>query len=312
MRSISQIYSEAVSVRNNYLRLTELDSGRSNSKLSIINLLTYVVSVCIYTYETILDLFQVRIAETLNDRINGTAEWYVQIAKKFQYNPVTSAGDVLVFNENTMKIEYETIDKNHRIIEKAAYQFENENSLTLKVCKTNENTTEIESGMPYTPLSDSELTAFRMFIQQVKFIGADIYCQSLPGDIITIMNSPTNPIFYNDSYITAEQALENIKKSLTEFANNMEFNGILYYQSIIDVIRKTEHIYDVSSGIKVYVSHYNSTENKYDTPILVNSRTRLKSGYIRLLDELSVSTINSTNIKLEAASKINDYLVSQY
>ena len=39
MRSVSQIYSEAVSTRNNYLQLTELNTGRSNSKLSMLNLL---------------------------------------------------------------------------------------------------------------------------------------------------------------------------------------------------------------------------------------------------------------------------------
>ena len=74
MRSVSQIYSEAVATRNNYLQLTELNTGRSNSKLSMINLLTYVVAVCIHTYEAILDLFQVKIVEVLNGRINGTPD----------------------------------------------------------------------------------------------------------------------------------------------------------------------------------------------------------------------------------------------
>lgn len=49
MRSVSQIYSEAIATRNNYLQLTELNSGRTNSKMSIMNLMTYVVAVCIYT-----------------------------------------------------------------------------------------------------------------------------------------------------------------------------------------------------------------------------------------------------------------------
>ena len=93
MRSVSQIYSEAVSTRNNYLQLTELNTGRSNSKLSMFNLLTYVVAVCIHTYEAVLDLFQVRIAEVLKGRINGTPDWYAMMAKKFQYNSVTESGD---------------------------------------------------------------------------------------------------------------------------------------------------------------------------------------------------------------------------
>lgn len=311
MRSVSQIYSEAVTIRNNYLQLTELNSGRSNSKLSMINLLTYVVAVCIHTYEAVLDLFQVRVAEVLQGRINGTPDWYVKIAQKFQYNPVTETGDELIFNEDTLKIEYAKPDASHRIIEKAAWQTDNnENSLTLKVCKANDNSNEVNNGIPYTQLSEYELTAFRMFIQQIKFVGADIYCESSPGDIITIIADKHNPIFYNDSYVTAAQALSKLQQAMIDFANEMEFNGMLYYQSILDVIRKSEYITDIGNGIKVYVSSYNTTDRKYDDPVELTSRIRLKSGYIRLLDTDSSMTVNSDNLTLVAASKMDSYFAS--
>lgn len=87
-------------------------------------------------------------------------------------------------------------------------------------------------------LNDYELTAFRMFIQQIKFVGADIYCESSPGDIVTIVADKHNPIFYNDSYVTAAQALTELQQAMIDFANEMEFNGMFYYQSVLDVIRK--------------------------------------------------------------------------
>ncbi len=309
MRSVSQIYSEAVSTRNNYLQLTELNTGRSNSKLSMINLLTYVVAVCIHTYEAILDLFQIRIAEVLNGRINGTPDWYAMIARKFQYNNVTDTGDEMKFNEDTMKIEYVQIDPSHRIIEKAAWQTDDK-SLILKVCKANDNSNEVNNGIPYTQLNDHELTAFRMFIQQIKFVGADIYCESSPGDIITIVADKYNPIFYNDSYVTAAQVLSTLQQAMIDFANEMEFNGMFYYQSVLDVIRKAEHITDIGSNIRIYISSYNTTDGKYDEPVELKNRTRLKSGYIRLLDLNSVMTINSNNLTLIAASKMDQYFAS--
>lgn len=309
MRSVSQIYSEAVSTRNNYLQLTELNTGRSNSKLSMINLLTYVVAVCIHTYEAVLDLIQVRIAEVLNGRFNGTPDWYAMMAKKFQYNSVTETGDELRFNENTMKIEYVQSNSSHRIIEKAAWQTDGQ-SLTLKICKANDNSNEVNNGIPYMPLNDYELTAFRMYIQQIKFVGADIYCESSPGDIITIVADKHNPIYYNDSYVTAAQALTELQQAMIDFANEMEFNGMFYYQSVLDVIRKTEHITDISNNIKIYVSSYNTTDRKYDEPVELNNRIRLKSGYIRLLDINSVMTVNSDNLTLVAASKMDQYLAS--
>lgn len=311
MRSVSQIYSEAVSVRNSYLQLTELNSGRSNSKLSILNLITYVVAVCIHTYEAILDVFQVRIAEVLNGRINGTPDWYAMMARKFQYNALTGMGDVLQFNEDTLKIEYITPDASKRIIEKSAWQNDdNGQAITLKVSKANEDSNEVNNGVPYMPLTDSELTAFRMYIQQIKFVGADIYCESSPGDILTLVADKENPIFYDDNYVTSAQALTAIQQALIEFANGIDYNGLFYYQSVLDVVRKVEHIADIGNNIKIYVKQYNSVERKYDEAIELKGRIRLKSGYIRWLDENSVITVNSDNLTLVPASKMSNYYSS--
>lgn len=308
MRSVSQIYSEAVSVRNNYLQLTELNSGRSNSKLSMINLLTYVVAVCIHTYEAVLDVFQVRMTEVLNGRINGTPDWYVLTAKKFQYNQSSEVGDALVFNENTLKIEYETVNTANRIIDKAAWQSkEDGQSILLKVCKANTNNNEINNGTPYTQLTDQEMKAFKMFIQQIKFVGATIESVSYPGDIISIVADNSDPIFYNESYVTASQVMSSLQQSFIDFANEFEFNGMLYYQTLLNVIRKTDHIVDISSGIKVYISSFNKETGQYDDPVELKNRARLKSGYIRLLDTNSSMTINASNITLLPSSEMDKY-----
>lgn len=311
MRSVSQIYSEAVATRNSYLQLTELNSGRSNSKLSMLNLVTYVVAVCIHTYETLLDLFQVKLAETLNGRINGTPDWYAVMARKFQYNSVTEQGDELVFNEDTMKIEYTEIDTSHRIIEKAAWETGDDgDSIVLKVCKANDNSNELNNGIPYSPLNYSELTAFRMFIRDIKFLGATIYCESNPGDILTVVADRRNPIFYDDSYITAAQALSGIQAAMIDFVNGMEFNGMLYYQSVLDAIRKTEHIVDIGNSLRVYLSSYNTKDGAYDSPVELIGRARLKGGYVRLLDTDGSITVNTDNLTLVPASRMDEYYTS--
>lgn len=309
MRSVSQIYSEAVSIRNNYLQLTELDSGRSNSKLSILNLMTYVVAVCIHTYEVILDLFQVRLAQVLNGRINGTPDWYAMMAKKFQYNNLTEKGDELVFNEDTLKIEYVTPDTSHRIVERASWQMdENGSALLMKVVKANTSSNEINNGIPYMKLNEAELSAFKSFVEQIKFVGAEIKCFSYPADIVTVKADRGNPIFYNDSYITETQALESIKQSLIEFSNGFEFNGYLYYQSILDAIRQTEHITDIGNSLQVLVQPYDVEKNAYAESFRLNGRCRLQSGYIRFLDADSASTINLDNLTLVPASQMDRYL----
>lgn len=308
MRSVSQIYSEAVSVRNNYLQLTELNSGRSNSKLSMINLLTYVVAVCIHTYEAVLDVFQLKMTEALSGRINGTPDWYALTAKKFQYNSSSEIGDALIFNENTLKVEYETVNPANRIIDKAAWQTgEDGQSILLKVCKANTNSNELNNGIPYTQLTDNEMKAFKMFIQQIKFVGANIESVSYPGDIITVVADNDNPIFYNENYATSAQVLSSIQQSLIDFANEFEYNGFLYYQTLMNTIRKAEHVVDTSNGIKIYISSYNKETGVYDEPVELKNRVRLKSGYIRLLDTNSAMTVNSKNITLLPSSEMDKY-----
>ncbi len=97
---------------------------------------------------------------------------------------------------------------------------------------------------------------------------------------------------------------------MIDFANEMEFNGMFYYQSALDVIRKTEYITDIGNNIKIYVSSYNSEDRKYNESVELIGRIKLKSGYIRLLDTDSAITVNSDNLTLVPASKMDQYFES--
>lgn len=300
-RTISQIYSEAIYVRNNYLQITELDSGRTGSKMSILNLLTYVMSVLIYTYETILDVFQVNIAKLIASRINGTAAWYVTMAKKFQYNTATGSGDTFRYDDDTLTLEYDTVDESHRIIKQVAWEdYDSGDGIVLKVCKDNTDALQTENGMLYMPLTIPELNAFKRYIKAIKFIGAKIYCASLPGDIITIKTNGAN-IYYDALYATQESALESIKTSLLSYVKSLTYNGYIYYQSIIDAIQNSEHIKNISAGITIEVRRWNVVDNCYDVAEEITYQYRPQSGYVGFIDENGETTINTTNLQLTAA-----------
>ena len=49
------------------------------------------------------------------------------------------------------------------------------------------------------------------------------------------------------------------------------------------------------------------TDKKYDEPVELVSRMRLRSGYIRVLDTNSAITINSANINMVASSQMDTY-----
>lgn len=295
MRSLSDIYSEAVSVRNDYLQLTELNNGRTEQKMSILNLITYVMSVLIFTYETILDKHEFDISMLIADRINGSADWYVMMSRKFQFNQGTGMGDPLVFDEDTLKINYQTINEANRIITQATWQdYEADNGILLKVCKDNDNASEKEAGTLYQPLSDKEMSAFIAYINKVKFIGAKIHPMSIPGDIVAVKCN----VFYDDNFITEEQAFESIKSKLVEYAKGLDYNGYIYSQSIVSAMLQAEYITNVQANVEVTAKSYDRVTGKYREPVMILDRYRTESGYIRYIDENGVNLINTDNIRM--------------
>lgn len=304
MRTISQIYSEAVYTRNNYLQITELDSGRTKNRMSVINLMTYVMAVLIYSYETILDAFQINIAKLIAARINGTPAWYVTMAYKFQFNSATNNGDNFGFNENTFALEYEVVDSSHRIVAKSAYQEYTNDSIILKVCKNNSDSTSIDNGMIYMPLSTAEMNAFKSYIQSIKFVGSKIYCVSIPGDLITLKCPSGVAIYYNDTYATQEGILEAIHQSLVNYAKTLEYNSYVYYQSFIDAIQAVPNIVSIDAGITIEARSYNSLSGQYDSPENIIGQYRPLSGYIGYIDEEGEPTISLDNLTLIGTSQL--------
>ncbi len=303
-RTISQIYSEAIYVRNNYLQITELDSGRTKSKMSVLNLMTYVMAVLIYSYETILDVFQVNMAKLIKARMNGTPDWYVTMAMKFQFDSTAGTSDAFGFNGDTLNLEYETVDTTHRIVTQAAWEeYTVHNAIILKVCKDNSDETQVANGAPYMPLTSMELAAFKEYIKAIKFVGSSIYCVSLPPDIITIRCFNAS-IYYNDTYTTGENVLNNIKAALVNYSQSLEFNQYIYYQAIIDAIQSADNVINIESGIQISVRSYDAITGQYNIAKLITNQYRPSSGYIGFFDADGEPTINLTNLKLTPISQI--------
>lgn len=285
-RSISQIYAEAVANRNNYLQVSALNSGRSESKLSVINIMTYIMAALIYSYEVLFDVFQVQVAQLIAERASGTPSYYVKMANYFQFNPSTLTMDEMEYDEDTFQPKFKNLDETHRIIAKAAYEPYTSTGIVLKVCKNNDNSSDTDGGGIYTCLSSDELTAFKNYMDEIKFVGAKIYCRSILGDILNINATIT----YDDVYINEEQAFENVKSALINYIQGLDFNGYVYYQSVIDAIQNADHIVSVSgvndsSYAKVTISEYDEVNQTYKTAESVTERRTPMSGYLTFVDE---------------------------
>lgn len=227
-RTLSEIYTVTKEYRDKHLELTEF---KNDSKMSILDAFTWVTSAAIWTFENVMDVFKIDLARDLQNRVNGTPAYYANALLKYQ------TGDSLVVSDDGTKFSYATIDEKKRVVTKVAYSEEKEEGfhdrlLILKIATG-------QSGA-YEQINEDELLLIRAYLSQILFAGQHALVVSRKGDVLI----PRVTVYY-DGTITQEEAFSNIEKALNDFTANVDFNGVVYAQKIIDCIQSAEHITDV-------------------------------------------------------------------
>ena len=227
-RTLNAIYKEAVAERNKRLELTEFSS---DSKLSILNGITWVVAAVIYSFETILDVFAYDISETINKRINGTPDYYARALLQYQ------KGDELTVREDGLAFGYASVDESKQIITQVSYEESTDDvnldsKLVLKVATGDKGNL---SAIPA-----DELVQIRTYLNRIKFAGTRIEVTSLPGDVLV----PRLSVYW-DGAISEAEVYDNIEASLNEYMMNIDFNAGIYVSKVIAAIRSAEHVTDV-------------------------------------------------------------------
>ena len=251
-RDLSTIYDQAVSARNEYLSLTEI---KNSSKMSILDSFTWVVAACIWAFENILDVFKVDVAKDLQNRINGTPAYYANALLKYQ------KGDQLEMNEEGTAFSYPNVtdSEDKRIITKVSYSEYSENGYYDKTLLL-----KIATGEPgdYHRIEEEDMAAIRAYMHQISFAGTHLNIVSRNGDVLI----PRVTVYY-DGAATSEEVYDNIEAALKQYIEELDFNGVVYVQKIIDAIQSAEHVVDVyysddpSDNEGVFVAKYDDDNN---------------------------------------------------
>ena len=247
-RTLSEIYSFAKECRKQYLELTEWEN---DSKMSILDAITWVQSSCIWAFENIIDVFKIDLAKVLQNRINGTPGYYANALFKYQ------SGDELEMNDEGTAFSYPTIDETKRIITKVAYSETVQENFHDKLLLL-----KIATGNPgaYQQIDSDEMVAIRAYVNQIAFAGTSITVVSRKGDVLV----PKFTVYY-DGAITEEEVYTNIEDSINQFVANVDFNGFIYTQKLIDAIQSAEHVVDVhisaTGNQGLFVAQYDDDNN---------------------------------------------------
>lgn len=268
-RTINEIYKQSVEERNKRLELNEF---KSDSKMSILNGITWAFSAVIYSFETLLDVFAVDISTAINNRVNGTPVYYANALLQYQ------KGDTLTVREDGLAFGYTTIDETKRIITQVSYSESSsdvnlDNKLIMKVA-----TGEKGSLSSITP---EDLVMINSYINQIKFAGTRIEVTSQEGDVLI----PKVTVFY-DGAVMESELYDSIDEKLNDYIMNIEFDSSIYVSKIIDAIKKANHVTDVYIDSEanpeqgIFLACYDS-DGHIMTPRKVARMTHTSSGYIK-------------------------------
>ena len=268
-RTIKDIYNAAVAERNKRLELSEF---KSDSKMSVMNGILWVVAAVIYSFETLLDVFAVDITEAINGRINGTPNYYANALLQYQQ------GDELIVREDGLAFGYAAVDETKRIITQVSYVESTDDQnidskLILKVA------TGTKGNLEAIPAE--ELVPINAYIGKLKFAGTRVEVISTKGDVLI----PRLTVFY-DGAIPESEMYDAIEVQLKEYVMNIEFDAAVYVSRLTDAIRKAEHVTDVfidesaTPEQGVFIACHD-TDGKIQPMQRVQRMTYTASGYLK-------------------------------
>lgn len=268
-RTIKEIYSEAVRERSRRLELNEF---ASDSKLSIMNGLTWAFAAVIYTFEVLLDVFAIDISTTINNRINGTPAYYANALLQYQ------KGDILRVREDGLAFGYEVIDETKRIITQVSFnESTSDNNLDNKLIY------KIATGQKgkLSVIPQEDLILINTYINQIKFAGTRLEVTSLQGDVLI----PRLSVYYDGAVLESE-IFDLIDEALNEYIMTVDFNAAIYVSKVIEAIKRVPHVTDVHIDSKaipeqgVFIACYNS-DGHLEPEKRIERLSYTNSGYIK-------------------------------
>lgn len=268
-RTVKDIYNEAVRIRNERMELQEF---ASDSKLSILNGITWTVAAVLFSFEAILDVFTVDISNAINGRINGTPLYYANALLQYQ------KGDELTVREDGLAFGYASIDETKRIITQVSFS-ENtddvniDSKLVLKVATGTKGNLSV--------ISEEDLIPINTYIKKLRFAGTRIEVTSYPGDVLI----PRLSVYY-DGAVMESQMYDLIEEKLNDYVMNIDFDAAIYVTKVIEAIKKAEHVTDVYIDMDaipqqgVFIACYDS-DGLLQAPRKIARVIYTSSGYIR-------------------------------
>lgn len=265
IQQIKQQIASAFIADSDVIELYSLDTSKTFdeqfSKVSVENLLFYIVASIIYLRELAHTYWLQDIELTALATRYGTKQWYYSQSLAFQKD------DALQLSSNGSLV-YATTDEEKQIIKYVAV-VEKGRTVYVRVATI--------SNDELAPLSNQELSQFQAYLNDIKPLGIRVVAQSYEPCTLNI----TASIYYNPQLSSADIE-DKVTANIKDYLQNITFGGVLYANKLIDAIQDVDGVNDVVLSSCSYDNH-----GQQGT---LNRTLLAESGYYRV-NNLSLNLI---------------------
>lgn len=237
-RTITEIYNSLVVEKQTLASLDEL-SGEgtssfaanllaeldSRSRVAIWRLILYVVAVCAWTIENLMDGHKSEVSALAAASIAGTTSWLVQQVKLFEL------GNATLTVSTDRRVIYAVSNPANRIITYAAAAREFGRTV-LKVAKD-------AGGLP-SPLTGPELSQVATYVSRIQFAGTRLAVVSRAADKLKISGD-----IYYDGLLDPDQVLADIETAVAGHLAAVPFDTAISLERLTDVIQSVTGVKDL-------------------------------------------------------------------
>lgn len=264
-RSLSEIYNALIAEKETLEVLsglnptpddaqTFLQDLSSTSKVAIWRLYLWVVSVGIWTLETLFDRHKAEIEALKNKLVVCTSLWWQMKCFDFQLG--------YALEWNGAQFVYSSVDLEAQIIKRAAV-VNTPGIVRLKVAKLDDD------GLP-TPLSGPEVVSFTAYALQIAPAGINVIVISAEADLLKV----TFDVYYNPLVMTPTGELitspgtKPVEDAINGYIQNLPFNGVLNLTALTDAVQKAQGVVDpilTSAEAKFGATPYLAIDANYNS-----------------------------------------------
>ncbi|WP_308003045.1 nucleotidyltransferase [uncultured Chryseobacterium sp.] len=307
-RKIQEIQESILFSKNTESALSDLTA---TSKTAIWQLWIYIVSVAIWTLETLFDKHKDEVNDALAQMKPHSPRWYRNKALAFQ-NGFDLVKDNDVFRPDYYNVQTdawitatEEQVQNSKIIKYSAVtEAEVESRLIIKIAT--------EENGELSPISADKKSNFEEYINEIKDAGVRVTVINYKPDILKLqMKIYRNPLILDEKgmRILSDSGGNNpVKEAIKQYMKDLPFNGELILAHLVDKLQKIEGV-EIPHIIAASSRWIDSLSGNYGDFTIIDVKKIPISGYFKVVfaDELNADDVDYSE-KLQNSSTI-EYVV---